>query len=110
MQVGWAGRGGGAIVNTASISGTIGVTHNSSYVASKHGVVGPTRMLVEQETGTAIRCNVIASGIIATPMMRGVEEAVDARDLFGKGDPGSRQEIGVSSRQWNWPSDQNVAN
>lgn len=89
MQAGSGGRNGGSIVNAASISGIAGVAHNSSYVASKHAVVGISRTLVKEETTTAIRCNVIAPGIIATPMIRGIEEAIGSTELFGKGDPGS---------------------
>lgn len=89
MKVGSGGRDGGSIVNAASISGIAGVAHNSSYVASKHAVVGLTRTLVKEETTTAIRCNAIAPGIIATPMIRGIEEAKGTTELFGKNDPGS---------------------
>ena len=35
--------GGGAIVNTASIAGLIGLRTSSHYVAAKHGVVGLTK-------------------------------------------------------------------
>ena len=36
-------QGGGAIVNTASIAGLIGLPMASNYVAAKHGVVGITK-------------------------------------------------------------------
>src|SRR6266705_2026901 len=36
-------QGGGAIVNTASIAGLIGLQTSSAYVAAKHGVVGLTK-------------------------------------------------------------------
>src|SRR5215472_2181180 len=36
-------QGGGAIVNTASIAGLIGLATSSGYVAAKHGVVGLTK-------------------------------------------------------------------
>src|SRR5215468_11229112 len=36
-------QGGGAIVNTASDSGLVGLPGNAAYVASKHGVVGLTK-------------------------------------------------------------------
>jgi NAD(P)-dependent dehydrogenase (short-subunit alcohol dehydrogenase family) len=35
--------GGGAIVNTASIAGLIGIQNISGYVAAKHGVTGLTK-------------------------------------------------------------------
>ena len=36
-------QGGGAIVNTASAAGLVGLPDNAAYVASKHGVVGLTK-------------------------------------------------------------------
>src|SRR5262249_9921849 len=36
-------QGGGAIVNTASVAGLVGLPYASAYVASKHGVVGLTK-------------------------------------------------------------------
>ncbi len=37
-------QGGGAIVNTASVLGLVGNVERSAYAASKHGVVGLTRV------------------------------------------------------------------
>ena len=36
-------QGGGAIVNTASIAGLVGLRTSSAYVAAKHGVIGLTK-------------------------------------------------------------------
>ena len=83
------GRGGGPIVNAASISALVGVGHDSPYVVSKHGVLGLTRTLAKEESAKAIRCNAIAPGIISTPMIRGIEEAEGTTELFGQGDPGA---------------------
>ena len=60
MQVGQNGRGGGAIVNAASIAGLVGVECNVPYVASKHAVAGITRTLAKEEGSRAIRVNAIA--------------------------------------------------
>lgn len=60
MQEGSGGRGGGAIVNAASISGIVGVENNGPYVASKHAVVGMTRTLAKEEGARAIRVNAVA--------------------------------------------------
>lgn len=60
MQEGSQGRGGGAIVNAASIAGLVGVESNGPYVASKHAIVGLTKTLAKEEGARAIRVNGIA--------------------------------------------------
>ena len=60
MQEGSEGRGGGAIVNAASIAGIVGVEYNSPYVASKHAIIGLTRTAAKEEGARAIRVNAIA--------------------------------------------------
>ncbi|KAI9164131.1 Short-chain dehydrogenase/reductase aba4 [Paramyrothecium foliicola] len=89
MLVGEAGRGGGAIVNAASIAGLVGVECNVPYVASKHAIAGITKTLAKEEGKRAIRVNAIAPGIIATPMIQQIEEAKGSTELFGSGDPGA---------------------
>jgi 3-oxoacyl-[acyl-carrier protein] reductase len=62
-------RGGGAIVNLASISGrTKSFYAAPSYVASKAGVIGLTMVLAAQHASMRIRVNCVAPGIIDTPM------------------------------------------
>lgn len=60
MKVGKEGRGGGSIVNAASIAGLVGVVANAPYVASKHVVVGLTKTAAKEEGKRAIRVNAIA--------------------------------------------------
>lgn len=61
--------GGGAIVNTASVGGIIGVPMLSAYVASKHAVVGLTRSVALEYATRGIRVNAIAPGSTETAML-----------------------------------------
>ena len=60
-----SGRGG-SIVNTASVSGLLGVDENASYGASKAAVIGLTRYVASMYGAEGIRCNAVAPGPIVT--------------------------------------------
>jgi NAD(P)-dependent dehydrogenase (short-subunit alcohol dehydrogenase family) len=66
--------GGGAIVNTASIAGLIGLATSGHYVAAKHGVVGLTKTAAIEYAGDGIRVNCVNPGYIQTPMTRDMME------------------------------------
>lgn len=60
--------GGGAIVNNASIGGSIGVPNFGLYVASKHAVVGLTRSAALEFAPQGIRVNAVSPAGIQTDM------------------------------------------
>jgi NAD(P)-dependent dehydrogenase (short-subunit alcohol dehydrogenase family) len=72
-------NGGGAIVNTSSIAGRIGLAQASIYVATKHAVEGLTKAVAVEYAKQGVRVNGVAPGSIATDMvdrMKGKEGEV----------------------------------
>lgn len=61
--------GGGAIVNMASILGSVGFATAPAYVASKHAVVGLTKNAALEYTAQGIRVNSVGPGFIRTPLL-----------------------------------------
>jgi NAD(P)-dependent dehydrogenase (short-subunit alcohol dehydrogenase family) len=84
--------GGGAIVNTASIAGLIGLRSATGYVAAKHAVIGLTKTAALEYAADGIRVNAVCPGFITTRMTAQTREqrseAIIARTPMGRfGEP-----------------------
>ena len=81
-------QGGGAIVNTASVAGLIGVPGGSAYCAAKGGVVQLTRTAALEYATAGIRVNAVCPGAIRTPMVeRIVANRPEVEAVFIAGEP-----------------------
>ena len=102
-------QGGGAIINTASVAGLVGLTGPvmpdhieiepgaGAYVAAKHGVSGLTKQFAVSYSRYGLRVNAIAPGYIVTPMTAEFREEAQAEEyitsLHPMGRLGQPQEI-----------------
>ena len=75
-------RGGGSIVNVASIAALVGLKNRAAYSASKGAVVALTRALAVDHVGDGIRVNAVCPGTVDSPWVRRlvdeVGESIDA--------------------------------
>ena len=58
----------GIIVNISSMCGIMGCTSSPAYSAAKAGVIGLSKSVARRHTGDGIRVNVVAPGLVDTPM------------------------------------------
>jgi 3-hydroxybutyrate dehydrogenase len=63
-------RGGGRIVNIASVQGLIGSPFKAAYVSAKHGVVGLTKVTAVEGAEHGITANAICPGAVMTDLVR----------------------------------------
>jgi 2-keto-3-deoxy-L-fuconate dehydrogenase len=67
---GMLARGGGAIVNMASVAGSVkGVPNRFAYGVTKAAVVGLTKSVAADYVGQGIRCNCICPGTVESPSL-----------------------------------------
>ena len=79
-------RGGGVIVNTASVAGQVGVLNRAAYCAAKAGVVGLTKSVAVDYVTQHIRVNAVCPGTVDSPWIQ--------RILSAQADPvGERQRM-----------------
>ncbi|HSR53772.1 MAG TPA: SDR family oxidoreductase, partial [Acidobacteriota bacterium] len=63
-------KGGGSIINTASVAGPFGLAQRGVYSVSKAAVVGLTKSLAADLIDKGIRVNCICPGTVDTPSLR----------------------------------------
>ena len=80
-------RGGGAIVNTASISGLRGDFSFAAYNAAKGAVVNYTRAAAIDHAREGIRINAVCPGPVDTPLIAGVNQLQGIRQLWDEAVP-----------------------
>jgi 3-hydroxybutyrate dehydrogenase len=62
-------NGWGRIINISSVHGLVGSRLKSAYVASKHGLVGLTKVVALETAGTGVTCNAICPGWVLTALI-----------------------------------------
>ncbi len=86
----------GSIINMSSIIGMRGNAGQSSYAASKAGIIGFTKSIAQELGSRNIRCNAIAPGFVETDMTHYLQEGAAAAEYLKKiplGRFGSAEEI-----------------
>ncbi|WP_135080198.1 3-hydroxybutyrate dehydrogenase [Terasakiella sp. SH-1] len=90
-------RNWGRVINVSSVHGQVASINKSAYVASKHGLIGLTKVCALETAETGITANTICPGWVRTPLVedqivmraeksgRTIEE--EARDLLSEKQP-----------------------
>ena len=98
-------QGRGAIVNTASAAGLVGLKDRAAYCASKGAVISFTKQVAVQYAGTGVRSNCICPGTVDSPWVQRIldqspdpeatRQALIARQPMGR--LGSPEEIAAAA-------------
>lgn len=88
---GMVARGGGAIVNVASVAALVGLRNRAAYSASKGAVVALTRALAVDHVADGIRVNAVCPGTVDSPWVRRlVDESGESIDALRARQPMGR--------------------
>ncbi|WP_278260097.1 SDR family oxidoreductase [Nocardioides convexus] len=79
-----AAHGGGAIVNMASVLGSVGIAGSSAYVTAKHGLLGLTKNAALEHSAQGVRVTAVGPGFIATPLLEANLDAATQQALADK--------------------------
>src|SRR5262249_4399224 len=69
-------RGGGVIVNCSSVAGLIGFPNMAPYFASKHAVIGLTKVAALEYSAKGVRINAVNPAVIDTEMVDRIAEGL----------------------------------
>src|SRR3954465_8563523 len=84
-------RGGGAIVNIASVAGLVGLPNRAAYCASKGAVIALTRAMAIDHVRQGVRVNAVCPGTVDSPWVRRlVEEVGESLDALRARQPMGR--------------------
>ena len=72
----------GIIINISSVVGIKGYPNQGAYTASKHGMVGLTKVIAEEGREFGIRAHVICPGAVATEMVKQSRPDIAAEELI----------------------------
>lgn len=94
--------GGGAVINTSSVAGHIGMAGAGVYIAAKHAVEGVTKTTALELADQGIRVNAVAPGAIETDMIdrfageKGSEERKQLASMHPMGRVGNAKEVAAA--------------
>lgn len=77
-------RGGGSIVNMASILGAVGWAGSAAYVTSKHALLGMTKVAALDYADAGLRINAVGPGFVSTPALEKTMTEQEMAGLAGK--------------------------
>lgn len=83
-------RGWGRIVNVASVYGLVGGVERSSYVASKHALVGLTKAVALEAARTPVTCNAVCPGDVSTRIFYRNAKLLAEREGIGRDEAQAR--------------------